>query len=105
MALIVFLNCVNCESEEELNTRIANKAKLLTEKEGFDVKSLPVESSVTRDASWCPGVTEIVNTHRLNIEDDDGQLYYILIENVLIQDTARETLKVRGHTSLHFFLS
>ena len=91
--LVIFI-FVNCESEEELNTRIAKKAQLITEEEGFDVKSLPVESTVTRNSSACPGVTETVNTHRLNIEDDDGQLYYILMENVIVKETVRETLKV-----------
>lgn len=91
--LVIFI-FVNCESEEELNTRIAKKAQLITEEEGFDVKSLPVESTVTRNSSACPGVTETVNTHRLNIEDDDGQLYYILMENVIVKETVRETLKI-----------
>ena len=91
--LVIFI-FVNCESEEELNTRIAKKAQLITEEEGFDVKSLPVESTVIRNSSSCPGVTETVNTHRLNIEDDDGQLYYILMENVIVKETVRETLKV-----------
>ena len=92
--ILVILIFVHCESEEELNTRIAKKAQLITEEEGFDVKSLPVESTVTRNSSSCPGVTETVNTHRLNIEDDDGQLYYILMENVIVKETVRETLKV-----------
>ena len=92
--ILVILIFVNCESEEELNTRIAKKAQLITEEEGFDVKSLPVQSTVTRKSSSCPGVTETVNTHRLNIEDDDGQLYYILMENVIVKETVRETLKV-----------
>ena len=91
--LVIFI-FVNCESEEELNTRIAKKAQLITEEQGFDVNSLSVESTVTRNSSACPGVTETVNTHRLNIEDDDGQLYYILMENVIVKETVRETLKV-----------
>ena len=104
--MLVLLVCVNCGSEdqEEISARIAKKAKLITEKEGFDVKSLPVESSVTRNSSSCPGVTETVNTHRLNVEDDDGQLYYILIENVIVTESVRETMKVsRGEQIVRYF--
>ena len=90
----MLLICVNCGSEEEISARIAKKAKLITEEEGFDVKSLPVESSVTRNSSSCPGVIETVSTHRLNVEDDDGQLYYILIENVIVMESVRETMKI-----------
>ena len=89
--LLIF---VNCESEEDISARIAKKGKLITEEKGFDVQSLPVESSVTRSSNSCPGVTETVNLHRLNVEDDDGQLYYILMENVIVKETVRETLKV-----------
>ena len=90
----MLLMFVNCESEEEISARIAKKGKLITEEDGFDVQSLPLESSVTRNSSSCPGVTETVNLHRLNIEDDDGQLYYILIENVIVNESVRESLKV-----------
>ena len=89
--LLIF---VNCESEEDISARIAKKGKLITEEEGFDVQSLSVESSVTRNSNSCPGVIETVNLHRLNVEDDDGQLYYILIENVIVNESVRESLKV-----------
>ena len=95
--ILILLVKVNCELEEEFIDRISKKGKLITEAEGFDVSSLPVASSVTRNSSSCPGVTETIFIHRLDVEDDDGQLYNIAIEKVIVHEPVRETLKVGGY--------
>ena len=64
LTVVVISSYVICESMEELKTRIAEKAKLITDAEGFDMEKLPIIESKMRDSLSCPGVQERITLHR-----------------------------------------
>ena len=64
LSLVVISSYVICESLDELKTRIAAKAKLITDAAGFDMEKLPIIESKMRDSVSCPGVQERITLHR-----------------------------------------
>ena len=92
--LTVVATVLNSESEQELKDRIQRKATLITEKDDFKMSDLPIVETSMRNSSSCPGVEEKVTTYRLDVEDDDGQVYGVHMGAVDIVDLARETLGI-----------
>ena len=64
LTLFVISSYVICESLDELKTRIAAKAKLITDAAGFDMEKLPIIESKMRDSISCPGVQERITLYR-----------------------------------------
>ena len=89
-------------SDEKVKARIQAKAKLISEGEDFNLETLPIMSSHKRNSSKCRGVEEEVFLHELEIEDDDdGQLYSVIIERIVVIDESVEAISIADEAGDH----
>jgi len=89
-------------SDEKVKARIQDKAKLISEGEDFNLETLPIMSSHKRNSSKCRGVEEEVFLHELEIEDDDdGQLYSVIIERIVVIDESVEAISIADEAGDH----